>query len=125
MELTRIELEVMNVVWSSERPLAKSEIVKRCNNKTWKDSYTHLLITGLIKKGALKENGVVKIGKAWAATYEAEISCEEYYANHVFAGSTREVLPMLFHALIKNEQLDSDIIEELEDMLEKRREELI
>lgn len=124
MELTKIELEVMNVVWSSERPLAKSEIVKLCNNKTWKDSYTHLLITGLMKKEALRECGVVKVGRAWATAYEANISCEEYYANHVFAGSTREVLPMLFHALIRNDSLNPEIIDELEDMLEKRREEL-
>jgi len=125
MELTRIELEVMNVLWSSDRPLAKSEIANLCENKTWKDSYTHLLITGLIKKGALKESGVTKIGKAWASTYEAAISCEDYYANHVFSGSTKEVLPMLFHALIKNEQISADIISDLEDMLEKRKEELV
>ena len=125
MELTKIELEVMNVVWSSDKPLAKSEIVRLCENKTWKDSYTHLLITGLIKKEALKENGVVKVGKAWATAYDANISCEEYYADHVFAGSTKEVLPMLFHALIRNDKLNSEIIDELEEMLEKRREELI
>lgn len=125
MELTKIELEVMNVIWSSDRALAKSEIAKLCENKTWKDSYTHLLITGLIKKGAIKESGVVKVGKAWATSYEANISCEEYYADNVFAGSTKEVLPMLFSALIRNDKLNPEIIDELEDMLEKRREELI
>lgn len=125
MELTRIELEVMNVMWSSDRALAKSEIAKLCENKSWKDSYTHLLITGLIKKGAIKESGVVKIGKAWASSYEANISCEEYYADNVFAGSTKEVLPMLFSALIRNDRLNPELIDELEEMLEKRREELI
>lgn len=121
MELTKIELEVMNVVWSSERALAKSEIAKLCINKTWKDSYTHLLITGLIKKGALRESGAVKVGKAWAAAYEANISCEDYYSKYVFEGSTKEVLPRIFHALIRNDNLDSDIIEELQEMLDKRR----
>ncbi len=124
MELTKKELEVMNVIWSSDRPLAKSEIARICENKTWKDSYTHLLITGLIKKGAIRESGVTKVGKAWATSYEANISCEEYYAKHVFAGSTKEVLPMLFHALIQNDKLNSDIINELEKMLEQRRDEL-
>ena len=124
MELTKIELEVMNVLWSSDKPLAKSEIAKLCDNKSWKDSYTHLLIVGLIKKGAVKENGVKKVGKTWASAYEANISCEEYYANHVFNGSTKEVLPMLFHALIRNDKLNTDIINELEEMLEKRKEEL-
>jgi len=125
MELTKIELEVMNVLWSSEKPLAKSEIAKLCNNKSWKDSYTHLLITGLLKKGAIRENGVTKVGKTWASVYEANISCEEYYANNVFYGSTKEVLPMLFHALIRNDKLSPEIITELEELLEKRKEELM
>ena len=125
MELTKIELEVMNVLWSSDKPLAKSEIAKLCDNKSWKDSYTHLLITGLIKKGAIKENGVKKVGKTWASVYEANISCEEYYANHVFCGSSKEVLPMLFHALIRNDKLNPDIISDLEQMLEERKKELM
>lgn len=124
MELTKIELEVMNVLWSSDKPLAKSEVAKLCDNKSWKDSYTHLLINGLIKKGAVIENGVKKVGKTWASTYEANISCEDYYANNVFQGSSREVLPMLFHALIRNDKMNVEIIEELEEMLEKRKEEL-
>lgn len=125
MELTKIELEVMNVLWNAERPLAKSEIAKLCTNKTWKDSYTHLLITGLLKKGALRENGVVKVGRAWASAYEANISCEEYYAENVFAGSPAEVLPMIFHALIRSDNVSPEIIDELEEMLEKRREGII
>ena len=114
----------MNVLWSSDKPLAKSEIAKLCDNKSWKDSYTHLLITGLIKKGAIKENGVKKVGKTWASVYEANICCEDYYANHVFYGSSKEVLPMLFHALIKNDKMNPDIINDLEQMLEERKKEL-
>lgn len=124
MELTKIELEVMNVLWSTDDTLTKSEIAKLCENKSWKDSYTHLLITGLIKKGAIRESGVKRVGKTWASSYEADISCEEYYANNVFCGSSKEVLPMLFHALIRNDKLSPEIISELEEMLEKRKEEL-
>ena len=125
MELTKIELEVMNVVWNADRPLAKSEIAKLCTNKTWKDSYTHLLVTGLLKKGALKECGAVKVGRAWAAAYEPNISCEEYYADNVFADSSAETLPMIFSALIRSDKVSPEMIDELEQMLEKRREDII
>lgn len=125
MDFTKFELEVMNVIWNADRPLAKSEVVKRCKNKSWKDSYTHLLITGLVEKGALKECGAVKVGRSWATAYEANISCEDYYATHVFADSSAEVLPMLFHALIRNDKLSPEIIDEVEKMLEERRNELI
>lgn len=125
MELTKFELEVMNVVWNADRPLAKSEIAKLCTNKSWKDSYTHLLITGLLKKGALKETDVVKVGRAWASAYEANISCEEYYADNVFADSSAEVLPMIFHALIRSDKITPELIDELEKMLEERRGDMI
>ena len=125
MDLTKIELEVMNVIWNADRPLAKSEIAKLCTNKTWKDSYTHLLVTGLLKKGALRECGAIKVGKAWASAYEANISCEEYYADNVFADSSAEVLPMIFHALIRSDKISPEIIDELEEMLEERRGDIV
>ena len=121
MELTKIELEVMNVLWNADRPLTKSEIMELSENRSWKDSYKHLLINGLIKKGAIKESGVTKSGKVWAAVYDANISCEDYFSKNVFAGSSRKVLPMLFNALIKTDGLSPELIDELEEMLKKKR----
>lgn len=124
MELTKKELEAMNVLWSSDRPLAKSEIAMLCNNRSWKDSYTHLLISGLIKKGAIIEAGVKKVGKTWASIYKENISCEEYYANNVFSGSSKEVLLFIFRALLNAGKLDWEFITELENILEKSKENL-
>ncbi len=38
MELTKSELEVMNVLWQANRPLSRSEILTLSTSKTWKDS---------------------------------------------------------------------------------------
>ena len=38
MELTKSELEVMNVLWQANRPLSRSEILALSTGKTWKDS---------------------------------------------------------------------------------------
>lgn len=124
MELTKSELEVMNVIWNAERPLSRNEIISLSEHKTWKDSSIHILLNGLLSKEAIKEAGFVRSGKVWGRLYAANVSCEDYYAENVFAGSSKEVLPLLFSALIKSDEVSLKIISELEDMLEKRRQEL-
>ena len=124
MELTKSELEVMNVLWQANRPLSRSEILVLSTSKTWKDSSIHILLNGLLNKNAIKEAGYVRSGKTFGRLYAANISCQEYYAKNVFAGSSKEVLPMLFSALIQSDGISPELINELEDMLEKRKREL-
>jgi len=124
MELTKSELEVMNVIWGAGRALSRSEILSLSEHKTWKDSSIHILLNGLLSKGALEEAGFVRSGKVWGRLYAASISCEDYYANTVFAASNKEILPLLFSALIHHEEVSPELIDTLEEMLEKRRQEL-
>ena len=124
MELTKSELEVMNVLWQTSRPLSRNEILTLSTNKTWKDSSIHILLNGLLKKEVIKEAGYVRTGKTFWRLYAANISCKEYYAKNVFADSSKEVLPMLFSALIQSNGISPELINELEDMLEKRKREL-
>lgn len=124
MELTKSELEIMNVLWQANRPLSRSEILALSTGKTWKDSSIHILLNGLLNKNAIKEAGYVRSGKTFGRLYVANISCQEYYAKNVFAGSSKEVLPMLFSALIQSDGISPELINELEDMLEKRKREL-
>lgn len=124
MELTKSELEVMNVLWQANRPLSRSEILTLSTSKTWKDSSIHILLNGLLNKNAIKEAGYVRSGKTFGRLYAANISCQEYYAKNVFAGSSKEVLPMLFSALIQSDGISPELINELKDMLEKCKREL-
>ena len=124
MEFTKSELEVLNVLWQSHRPLSRNEILTLSTNKTWKDSSIHIILNGLLKKEAIKEAGYVRTGKTFVRLYAANISSEEYYAKNVFADSSKEVLPMLFSALVRSDSISLELINELEDMLEKRKREL-
>lgn len=124
MELTKSELEIMNVIWQAGKPLSRSEILSLSTDKSWKDSSIHILLNGMLKKEAIREAGFVRSGKTFGRLYAANISCEEYYAKNVFASSGKTVLPMLFSALIQNDEISPELITELEDMLEKRRQEL-
>lgn len=123
MELTKSELEVMNVIWRAKKPLSRNDIIALSENKTWKDSSIHILLNGLLKKEAIREEGFVRMGRTYGRLFAANISCEQYYANTVFAAGGKENLPMLFSALIHSDYLSADLIEELESMLAQKKRE--
>lgn len=50
MELTKNEIEIMEVLWSEQRPLTRTEIVNLSVDKSWKDSSIHILLNSLLKK---------------------------------------------------------------------------
>lgn len=124
MELTKSELELMNVIWKAKKPLSRNDILALSGKKTWKDSSIHILLNGLLKKGAIKEDGMVKCGKTYARLFSPQISCEAYYAEAVFSPSAADNLPMLFFALINAKDVTPELLDELEAMLEKRKEQL-
>lgn len=114
----------MNVLWKAARPLSRNDIITMSVDKSWKSSSIHILLNGLLKKGAIKEAGFVKCGKTYGRLYEASIPCEEYYVENVFVRSGKAVLPMLFSALINSEELTPELVDELDAMLQKRKKEL-
>ena len=124
MELTKSELEIMNVIWKANKPLTRGEILKLSNEKTWKDSSIHILLNGLMKKEAIIEAGFAKSGKTYGRVYAANISGEEYYSAKVFAFCGEDGLPNIFSALIRCDGVTIEMINEIEKMLEERRKEL-
>ena len=124
MTLTKSELEIMGVIWAAGRPLSRSEIIALSVNPSWKQSSIHILLNGLLKKGAIVESGYVKRGKSLSRLFAAKISGEDYYASTVFATGNQNELPMLFSALIRSEELTPELIAELEAMLAQRKKEL-
>jgi len=125
MKLTKSELEIMNVLWEARRPLARNEILSLSSpDKSWKDSSIHILLNGLLGKDAIREDGFARSGKTFGRLYAPNISGEEYYASSVFSNGGRESLSMLFTAMLHSENISLESLEELERMVQKRKEEL-
>ena len=124
MELTKSELEVMNVFWREKGPLSKNDVIERAGKKSWKDSSIHILLNGLLKKGAIYEAGFRRSGKIYGRLFAPKISGEEYYADAVFSSGGQENLPMLFSALVHSEFITEKNLDELGRMIEKRKQEL-
>ena len=122
MELTKSELEIMNVFWDAKRPLTRGEILELSVDKKWKDNSIHILLNRLLAKGALSESGFPRSGKSYGRLYCPSISGTEYYSRSVFCGS-RERMIMLFDALINSESMTKEMIDVFRDRLERKKSE--
>ena len=124
MKLTKSELEIMNVLWNAERSLTRSEILSLSEGKSWKDNSIHILLNGLLKKDAIREDGFARSGKVWGRLYAPSISIDEYYEENVFSQSSLEAVPRLFSALLNRADLTPEILDRMRGILDEKAEAL-
>ena len=124
MKLTKSELEIMNVLWKANRPLTRSDILTLSEDKSWKDNSIHILLNGLLKKEAIREDGFARSGKVWGRLYAANISIDEYYEENVFSQISTDSFPLLFASMLKREDITSAQLKEMRGVLEEREKEL-
>ena len=122
MKLTKSELEIMNVLWKAGRPLSRGDILELSTEKTWKDNSIHILLNGMLKKEAIREDGFARSGKVWGRLYAPNVTIEEYYDENLFAKTSQKEFPLLFSAMINRDDVTPELIDELEEILQKRRE---
>ena len=116
MELTKSEMEIMDVLWESKVPMSRADLLARSEEKTWKDSSVHILLNGLLQKGAIQEAGLVKRIKTYGRVFAPTMTREEYFANTIFCHRHKPEIIGLFAALLKREEItaaDHQAIEEL------------
>jgi len=124
MELTKNEQEIMDVLWKEGRPLSRIEIVRLSINKSWKDSSIHILLNSLLEKGAIREAGFIRTGKGYGRTFEPTECSEVYYAELLANIAKKTNISMFFSALFKDEDITKDTIQKLEDIINKKKQEL-
>jgi len=111
MQITKAELEIMQVIWESGRKMTTKEIMEKFPGKK---TTTILTLAGrLLDKGALKS---VKLGRSHAHEYWAAISEEDYkkmqtksFLHSIHNGSAKSLISALF----QDENLTEKDIEEL------------
>ena len=120
MELTKSEMEIMDVLWASERPLSRSDLLEKSEEKTWKDSSVHILLNGLLQKKAIREAGMVKRSKTYGRTFEPTLTREEYFATTIFSHRYKPQIVELFAALLQREDITEDQLKQIADLVSKR-----
>ncbi len=121
MELTRSEMEIMDVMWESNVPLSRADLLARSEEKTWKDSSVHILLNGLLQKGAIQEAGLVKRIKTYGRVFTPTMTREEYFANTIFSHRHKPEIVGLFAALLQRKEITVSDLEAIEELLQKRR----
>ena len=121
MELTKSEMEIMDVLWGSEKPLSRSDLLARSEEKTWKDSSVHILLNGLLQKGAIQEAGLVKRSKTYGRTFCPTMTREEYFATTIFSHRHKPQIVGLMEALLRREDITPEQLEQIEALVRNRK----
>ncbi len=124
MELTKSELQIMDVLWASDVPLSRSDLLEHSEEKTWKDSSVHILLNGLLGKGAIQEAGFVKRSKTYGRTFVPALTREEYFATTIFSHSHKPQFVGLMKALLERKGISRDELCQVMDMLREKMEKL-
>ena len=108
MELTRSEMEIMDVLWEAQVPLSRSDLLERSAEKTWKDSSVHILLNGMLQKNIIREAGFVKRSKTYGRTFVPTMTREEYFATTVYSHRHKPDIVGLIDALLQREEITEE-----------------
>jgi len=121
VELTRSEMEIMDVLWESGEPLSRADLLARSEEKTWKDSSVHILLNGLLHKGAIREAGLVKRSKTYGRTFAPTLTREEYFATTIFSHRHKPEIVGLFAALLQRKEITAQQLDAICALVEERK----
>lgn len=118
MILTKNEKEIMDLLWTMERPLTRMEIIEFSVNKSWKSSSIHILLNQLLEKDAIKVEGYVRTGKNFGRTYTFNLTEQQYQVNMfksgvVYERGTEEAVAEFIRTLLEGEVLSSAVAENI------------
>ena len=120
MELTKSEMEIMDVLWESGVPMSRADLLARSEEKTWKDSSVHILLNGLLQKGAIQEAGLVKRSKTYGRVFTPTLTREEYFANTIFSHRHKPRIVELFAQLLSREDITAEDLNRIKDLVDRK-----
>ena len=120
LELTKSEMEIMDVLWESGQPMSRADLLARAEEKTWKDSSVHILLNGLLSKDAIREAGLVKRSKTYGRLFVPTMTREEYYAQTVFSHRHKPDTVGLFAALLEQRSYSREELEQIQTLVSQK-----
>lgn len=121
MELTKSEMEIMDVLWAAEAPLSRADLLARSEEKTWKDSSVHILLNGLLQKEAIREVGLVRRSKTYGRVFAPTLTREEYFAATIFSHRHKPQIQGLFRALLDRPEITGADLEAIGTMIAEKQ----
>lgn len=126
--LSENELEILEALWTENRPLSRPELLSHLSLTESNRQTVHRFLNDMLEKGVIKVEGSVRCGKRPGRTYAPTISREDYVISQVDklmpAASFKKPRLAVACALFNSSNVDEEFIAELENMIQKKREEL-
>lgn len=119
MELTKSEMEIMDVLWGADKPLSRADLLSQSEEKTWKDSSVHILLNGLLQKGAIAEAGLVRRSKTYGRVFTPTMTREEYFAMTIFSHRHKPDIVGLIEALLRRDDITPQQREQIAALAQK------
>ena len=120
MILTRCEMEIMDVLWEDGGALSRSDFLGRSEDKGWKDSSIHILLNSLLRKGLIREAGLVKRSKTFGRTFLPTLSREAYYVQVAFSYRYQPDILLVLRELLNRPEMDEEMLQQLKQMLDEK-----
>ena len=117
MELTKSEMQIMDVFWEAGKALSRAELLERSENKCWKDSSVHILLNGLLQKKMIQEAGLVKCSKTYGRTFLPTMTREEYFAAVIFSYRHKPRFVELMAALLSRDDITQEEREQIRKLI--------
>lgn len=121
MELTKSEMEIMDVLWDTDKPMSRADLLAQSEEKTWKDSSVHILLNGLLQKGAIQEAGLVKRSKTYGRVFSPTLTREEYFATTIFCHRHKPDIVGLFEALLRRDDITEEELSKITALIEQKK----
>lgn len=123
LKVTNREKDILEVLWNSETPLLASDI-PRINNAL-SISSVQLGLRNLLAKNIIEVANIIHSGTVLSRSYRTVISKEDFISNEVintFRSLDKTIATKnIVTTLLKHEKNEVELIEELEKLLEERK----
>jgi predicted transcriptional regulator len=120
-KLSKQQLEIMKILWNSDKPLVASDILKQHNELNINTVQASLRV--LVKKEAIEVADIVYSGTVLSRCYRPLISKNEYFAETCRDIAGDDSRSSLISSII-NKETDLSELEELRKMIDKRKAEI-
>lgn len=125
IRLSANEQMIMELIWRSDHPLSRQEILAATKERNWSTASFHLVINNMLSKGVLRiTDQEIRYGR----TYSSNMTRGEYVAQYADAIGLGETMAQrtldVASALINRAGMDEATLAEIERMAAQRRETL-
>ncbi|MGN1113320.1 MAG: BlaI/MecI/CopY family transcriptional regulator [Acutalibacteraceae bacterium] len=110
------EIKVMEIIWSNEPISAKQISIIAAETIGWNKNTTYTIIKKLEAKGFIKRDDPDYVCTSLISRNDVQKAETQSLVDKLFGGSKKA----LFSALLEDEKLSDNDIQELREMIEKR-----